>query len=69
MMLANAETVEADLFGKDSLVDNVAQHLGLRQLGPRRINRHVAERIDAKFEGLHGIGHYLTLRPDPGILL
>ena len=33
MMLADPETVEADLLRKNRLVDDMAQHFGLGQLG------------------------------------
>ncbi len=69
MMLTHSETIEADLLRKDSLVDDVAQHLGLRQLGSGPIERHVAERIDTKLEGVRGSGHHPTLLARPRILL
>ena len=69
MMLADPETVEADLLRKDRLVDDMAQHFGLGQLGAGRIERHVAERIDAKFEGFRGLGHPPTVRGESRILL
>ena len=71
MMLADSETIEADLLRKDRLVDDMAQHFRLGQLGAGRIERHVAERIDAKFEGFRGGRHPPTLprrAPDSALM-
>ena len=60
MMLADAEAVEADLLGEDGFVDDVAQHLRLRLRRARRIERDVAERVEAEFKRVRS-AHTSTL--------
>ena len=49
VVLADAEAVQADLVGQHRLVDDVAEDLGLRELGePSGAQRHVAEGVEAE---------------------
>jgi hypothetical protein len=48
-MFADAEEVEADLIRQRALVDDVPEGLGRREQTAVGGHRHVAERIDAKF--------------------
>ena len=50
MVLADAERVEAELVGEHRLLDDVAEHAGLRLERAVRRERDVAEGIEAEFE-------------------
>ena len=49
-MLADAESVDSQIVGKDRLFDDVAQHACLRQETAVGIDRHVSEGIQAELE-------------------
>ena len=56
MVLADAEGVEADLIGQHGLLDDLAQHAGVRLQADDRIEGDVAEGVDTEGErGSHAI--------------
>src|SRR5262245_30013107 len=52
-MLADAEEVDAELVGKDALLDHVRDDARVRQLRVRRVDGHIAERIQAELDLSH----------------
>jgi hypothetical protein len=51
-MLADAEEIDADLVRKNPLIDDVPDHLRVRQKFAVRSARYVAEGVEAEFESL-----------------
>ena len=58
MMFADADEVDAELVGKNRFLDQVAQHLGVRQRRTIGAGGNVPERIETEFED--GLGHGCT---------
>jgi hypothetical protein len=57
-VLANAEDVDADLVGKDALLDDVADGLGVRQRAVVVVMADVAGGVETEDEGNgHGVSH------------
>ncbi len=67
VVLADAEEVDADLVGEHRLVDDVADHLGVRQQAPVRRVGDVAESVQPEFKLLcHAVSVRCGLRRPRG---
>lgn len=53
MMFAEADERQTDLVRKDSLIDDVAKHRGLRPRLPRLVVRYVTKTIEPEFDLIH----------------
>ena len=54
VVLADVEGVDSHGFGKDRLLDGVADRLVAADRAPRLIDRYRQKRVEAKFEVLRG---------------
>jgi hypothetical protein len=53
MVLAEADERQSYVIGENRLLDDVAEHRGLRPRLPRLVVRHVTEAIEPEFDLIH----------------